>query len=138
MIEVIIQEEIFNPEEIITKIRSEIVVGAMVSFVGSVREYSDDQIQFMEIEHYEEMAKKIFLSTLNRAKEKWDLKACYLIHRYGRLYPNDPIVMVVTCSDHRKESYKANQFIVDYLKTNAPFWKKEHFKKDSKWVKQTV
>ena len=138
MIEVIIQEEIFDPKEIIAKIKSRIVAGAMVSFIGSVREYSDDKLQFMEIEHYDEMAKKIFLSTLNQAKAQWDLKACYLIHRYGKLYPNEPIVMVVTCSDHRKESYKANQFVVDYLKTNAPFWKKEHFKKDSKWVKQTV
>jgi molybdopterin synthase catalytic subunit len=138
LIEVIIQEEIFDPKEIIAKIRSRIVAGAMVSFIGSVREYSDDKLQFMEIEHYDEMAKKIFLSTLNQAKAQWDLKACYLIHRYGKLYPNEPIVMVVTCSDHRKESYKANHFVVDYLKTKAPFWKKEHFKKYSKWVKQTV
>ena len=85
MIEVIIQEEIFDPKEIIAKIRSRIVAGAMVSFIGSVREYSDDKLQIMEIEHYDEMAKKIFLSTLNQAKAQWDLKACYLIHRYGKL-----------------------------------------------------
>ena len=67
-----------------------------------------------------------------------NLDYCYIIHRYGTLKAGESIVMVITCSKHRKEAYAANQYIIDWLKINAPFWKKEIFENKSKWVEQTL
>ena len=75
---------------------------------------------------------------LKNAEKKWNLDYCYIIHRYGTLKAGESIVMVITCSKHRKEAYAANQYIIDWLKINAPFWKKEIFENKSKWVEQTL
>ena len=71
------------------------------------------------------MAEKVIYKTALSAKEKWNLDYCYIIHRYGKLKAGESIVMVITCSKHRKEAYAANQHIIDWLKINAPFWKKK-------------
>ena len=126
MIEVYIQEEQFNTQEIIKYIESKKLSGAMVSFVGSVRG-----------ESFNKMAEKVINSTAEEAFKKWELSYCYIIHRYGNLDPLEPIVMIITCSKHRKEAFAANQFIIDFLKINAPFWKKEDFGNESKWVEQS-
>jgi molybdopterin synthase catalytic subunit len=137
MIEVKIQKEAFNSQEILQNIESKKLTGAMVTFIGSVRgESLEKNINNLFIEHYESMAANIIKSTAKKAVEKWNLSYCYVIHRYGNLKPSESIVMVVTCSKHRKESYAANEFIIDWLKTNAPFWKKEEFDEGSRWVEQ--
>ena len=137
MIEVKIQKEPFNSKEILKHIESKKLSGAMVTFIGSVRgESLNKNINNLFIEHYESMAIKIIKSTAKEAVTKWNLSYCYVIHRYGNLKPSESIVMVITCSKHRKESYAANEFIIDWLKTNAPFWKKEEFDKGSRWVEQ--
>ena len=139
MIKVKIQKEKFNPQNILRDAKKEKKYGALVSFIGSVRqETNNGKVKKLFIEHYKNMAEKIIYKTALNAKKKWNLDYCYIIHRYGTLKAGESIVMVITASKHRKEAYAANQYIIDWLKINAPFWKKEIFENKSKWVEQTL
>ena len=139
MITVKIQKEKFNPQKILKSAEKDKKYGALVSFIGSVREETNDgNVKKLFIEHYKNMAEKIIYKTALNAEKKWNLDFCYIIHRYGTLKAGESIVMVITCSKHRKEAYAANQYIIDWLKINAPFWKKEIFENKSKWVEQTL
>ena len=139
MITVKIQKEKFNPQKILKIAEKDKKYGALVSFIGSVREETNDgNVKKLFIEHYKNMAEKIIYKTALNAEKKWNLDYCYIIHRYGTLKAGESIVMVITCSKHRKEAYAANQYIIDWLKINAPFWKKEIFENKSKWVEQTL
>lgn len=138
MITVQIQKEKFNPQKLLENAEKDKKYGALVSFIGSVREETNSgKIKKLYIEHYKNMAEKIIYKTALNAEKKWNLDYCYIIHRYGTLNAGESIVLVITCSKHRKEAYAANQYIIDWLKINAPFWKKEIFKNESKWVEQT-
>ncbi|MFL2816105.1 MAG: molybdenum cofactor biosynthesis protein MoaE [Alphaproteobacteria bacterium] len=139
MITVKIQKEKFNPQNILIDAEKEKKYGALVSFIGSVREEANNgKVKKLFIEHYKNMAEKIIYKTALNAEKKWNLDYCYVIHRYGTLKAGESIVMVITASKHRKEAYTANQYIIDWLKINAPFWKKEIFENESKWVEQTL
>ena len=139
MITVKIQKEQFNPQKIHKKAEKDKKYGALVSFIGSVREETNSgKVKKLFIEHYKNMAEKIIYKAALNAEKKWNLDYCYIIHRYGTLKAGESIVMVITCSKHRKEAYAANQYIIDWLKINAPFWKKEIFENKSKWVEQTL
>ena len=139
MITVKIQKEKFNPQNILIDAEKEKKYGALVSFIGSVREEANNgKVKKLFIEHYKNMAEKIIYKTALHAEKKWNLDYCYVIHRYGTLKAGESIVMVITASKHRKEAYAANQYIIDWLKINAPFWKKEIFENESKWVEQTL
>ena len=139
MITVKIQKEKFNPQKILKIAEKDKKYGALVSFIGSVREETNDgNVKKLFIEHHKNMAEKIIYKTALNAEKKWNLDFCYIIHRYGTLKAGESIVMVITCSKHRKEAYAANQYIIDWLKINAPFWKKEIFENKSKWVEQTL
>ena len=139
MITVQIQKEKFNPQKILENAEKDKKYGALVSFIGSVREETNSgKIKKLYIEHYKNMAEKIIYKTALNAEKKWNLDYCYIIHRYGTLNAGESIVMVITCSKHRKEAYAANQYIIDWLKIKAPFWKKEIFENESKWVEQTL
>ena len=139
MIKVKIQKEKFNPQNILIDAEKEKKYGALVSFIGSVRqETNNGKVKKLFIEHYKNMAEKIIYKTALNAEKKWNLDYCYIIHRHGTLKAGESIVMVITCSKHRKEAYAANQYIIDWLKINAPFWKKEIFENESKWVEQTL
>ena len=81
-------------------------------------------------------SKKVLKDTAKKAFNKWSLSQCLIIHRFGELEVNEPIVLVITQTKHRKDAFKANEYIIDFLKINAPFWKKEHSPKGAKWVKQ--
>ena len=139
MITVKIQKEKFNPQKILKIAEKDKKYGALVSFIGSVREETNNgKVKKLFIEHYKKMAERIIYKTALNAEKKWNLDYCYIIHRYGTLKAGESIVMVLTCSKHRKEAYAANQYIIDWLKINAPFWKKEIFENKSKWVEQTL
>ena len=139
MITVQIQKEKFNPQNILKNAEKEKKYGALVSFIGSVREKTNNgKVKKLFIEHYKNMAEKIIYKTALHAEKKWNLDYCYIIHRHGTLKAGESIVMVITCSKHRKEAYAANQYIIDWLKINAPFWKKEIFENEAKWVEQTL
>ena len=108
--------------------------GAVVFFVGKVRDLEDDKLQYLEIESFEELAKSQMKEICNNAAVSWDLEYILVKHRFGRLKLNDNIVLVVTSSKHRKNAYNASVYIMEYLKSNVPFWKKEVANKTQNWV----
>jgi len=112
--------------------------GAIVTFTGLVREFytedSTDSIQTLTLEHYPGMTEKSLLSIAEQADEKWPLLAIRIVHRVGDLKPGDQIVLVATASAHRHAAFEAAQFMMDYLKSNAPFWKKQKTDKSTDWV----
>jgi molybdopterin synthase catalytic subunit len=114
-------------------------VGAVCSFVGTVRERNDgNSVASMELEHYPGMTEKSISAMMNEAKQRFDIFAARVIHRVGLLHPEDQIVFVAITSAHRGESFKACEFLMDYLKTQAPFWKKEVTPEGARWVDARV
>lgn len=110
-------------------------IGAVAIFVGTVRDLNQgDEIDSMEIEHYPGMTEKALNDVLDEANERWSLQNATIIHRVGRLKPLDQIVLVATASEHRSEAFAACEFIMDHLKSSAPFWKKEMTPKGGRWV----
>ena len=136
MIKIRIQSDAFNIENEIKEISRSKLNGATVSFIGSVRDLKSENLKNLEIEHFPKMAEKVLEKTAQYAFKNWNLSECIIIHRYGKLKIADPIVLIITSSPHRKEAFKANEYIIDFLKTNAPFWKKENTEKRSYWVNQ--
>ena len=114
-------------------------VGAVASFVGTVRDRNDGQgISAMELEHYPGMTEKAIEAMIDQAFERFDIRAARVIHRVGPLKPLDQIVLVVVTSAHRGAAFQACEFLMDYLKTQAPFWKKESTPEGSRWVDARV
>ena len=108
--------------------------GAMVSFGGIVRSDDRDPISLLEIEHYPDMTERAILDIASEALTRWQLMDCLVIHRYGKLKPGEHIMMVATLARHRAEAFAAAEFLMDYLKSRAPFWKKEHTEGGQRWV----
>jgi molybdopterin synthase catalytic subunit len=114
-------------------------VGAVCSFLGTVRERNDgSSVASMELEHYPGMTEKSITAMMDEAKKRFDIFAARVIHRVGLLHPEDQIVFVAVTSAHRGESFKACEFLMDYLKTQAPFWKKEVTPEGARWVDARV
>ena len=110
-------------------------VGAVVSFLGTVRDLNDgSQVKGMTLEHYPGMTEKALEEIIAQAKARWDIFNALVIHRVGPLLPEDQIVLVAVSSAHRGEAFAACEFIMDYLKTAAPFWKKEDTPDGARWV----
>ena len=108
-------------------------IGAVVSFTGVVRD-TDDGLEAMEIEHYPGMTEKALAGIVEDAHARWPLADVLVIHRHGRLAPGEVIMMVATASAHRQAAFEAADFLMDYLKSRAPFWKKEHTGSGDDWV----
>jgi molybdopterin synthase catalytic subunit len=114
-------------------------VGAVCSFLGTVRERNDgSSVASMELEHYPGMTEKSISAMMDEAKKRFDIFSARVIHRVGLLHPEDQIVFVAVTSAHRGESFKACEFLMDYLKTQAPFWKKELTPEGARWVDARV
>ena len=114
-------------------------VGAVASFVGTVRDRNDGQgVSAMELEHYPGMTEKAIEAMIDQAFERFDIRAARVIHRVGPLKPLDQIVLVVVSSAHRGAAFQACEFLMDYLKTQAPFWKKESTPEGARWVDARV
>jgi molybdopterin synthase catalytic subunit len=114
-------------------------VGAVCSFIGTVRDRNEgDAVSAMELEHYPGMTEKAIDEMIDAAFKRFDILGARVIHRIGRLAPADQIVLVVVTSAHRGESFEACQFLMDYLKTQAPFWKKESTPAGERWVDARV
>ena len=103
-------------------------IGAVASFVGLVRDVA------MTLEHYPGMTERAIAKIVEEAKTRWQVMDCTVIHRYGALQPNEQIVLVAVASGHRGDAFAACEFIMDYLKTQAPFWKKEQTAGGARWV----
>jgi molybdopterin synthase catalytic subunit len=106
--------------------------GAVASFVGLVR--SDGEVAAMTLEHYPGMTEQALADIVTDARERWQLRRVRVIHRVGRLLPGDRIVFVGVASSHRGDAFAACEFVMDYLKTRAPFWKKEETPAGARWV----
>jgi molybdopterin synthase catalytic subunit len=131
-----VQHEDFDAGREIARIREgNPQVGAVTTFVGVVRDMNDGSaVAGMELEHYPGMTEKAITSIIDEAKSRWDILDVHVIHRIGRLKPTDQIVLVVVASGHRGDSFAACEFVMDYLKTRAPFWKKEETPDGARWV----
>ena len=109
-------------------------IGALASFVGLVRDYADAPIIAMTLEHYPGMTERKLAEIEAEANARWPLQASLIVHRYGRMLPGEPIVLVATASSHRAAALEACAFLIDWLKTQAPFWKLEETAEASRWV----
>jgi molybdopterin synthase catalytic subunit len=110
-------------------------VGAMVAFVGLMRDINDDAtVRSMTLEHYPGMTERALEAIAAEAEQRWELEGIRILHRVGRLEPQEPIVLVAVTSRHRRDAFRACELIIDYLKTDAPFWKKEQTDAGERWV----
>ncbi len=110
-------------------------IGAIASFIGLVRDINEgDHVSTMTLEHYPGMTEKALDEIVAQAKSRWDIYDALVVHRVGKLVPLDQIVLVVVTSAHRGDAFDACEFLMDYLKTQAPFWKKEDTEKGARWV----
>jgi len=129
-----VQQQDFDPGAEIEALRSA-AAGAIVSFVGIARELSDGfPVDRITLEHYAGMTERSLEEIVRQARARWNLLGVRLIHRFGELRPADRIVLVATASSHREHAFDACRFLIDYLKTQAPFWKQESGPMGSRWV----
>lgn len=108
--------------------------GAVVSFTGIVRDLEGAPLERMEIEHYPGMTERAIAAMAAEARDRWGLTGVLVIHRHGRLAPGETIMMVATAAAHRGDAFQAAEFLMDYLKSRAPFWKKEVTREGTAWV----
>jgi molybdopterin synthase catalytic subunit len=123
-----VQKEDFDLGAEVKAISGNPKIGAVASFVGLVRDVE------MTLEHYPGMTERAIAKIVDEAKARWQVMDCTVIHRHGTLKPNDQIVLVAVASGHRGDAFAACEFIMDYLKTQAPFWKKEQTAEGTRWV----
>ncbi|EFX91691.1 molybdopterin converting factor subunit 2 [Actinobacillus ureae] len=130
-----VQQETFDQNTIYCWLSEQHSVGATTLFVGKVREMNlGDNVSGLYLEHYPAMTKKALLEIVDEARSRWDLQRVAVIHRIGQLHTGDEIVLVGVSSAHRGDAYHANEFIMDYLKTRAPFWKRETTQDGDRWI----
>lgn len=134
-IQIAVQEQPFDQNEIYRWLSEQNSVGAIVIFVGKVRDLNlGDEVSSLYLEHYPAMTKKALNEIVTQAKARWDIQRVSVIHRVGLLQTGDEIVLVGVSSAHRGDAYQANEFIMDFLKSRAPFWKKERTNKGERWI----
>ncbi len=133
---IVVQTEPFDlTAEVVALYRDHPGVGAVASFLGIARDRSDgEEVARMTLEHYPGMTERALAQIVDEARARWDLIDVTVIHRVGELRPTDPIVLVAVAAAHRGEAFAACAFIMDYLKTRAPFWKKERTAAGERWV----
>lgn len=133
---IIVQTDSFDPGQLLNQLHADqLGVGAVVGFVGYVRDFNDGQdVAGMLLEHYPGMTEKALSKIVDEARERWPLLAVDVLHRVGWLEPGKPIVFVGVSSAHRQAAFDACNFIMDYLKTRAPFWKREETSEGPRWV----
>ncbi len=133
---VIVQEADFDVSAELKWLREGLPeIGAVASFVGTVRDINENSsVKSMTLEHYPGMTEKALENILNVTAQRFDVVSAAIIHRVGPLYPEDQIVFAAATSEHRQQAFLACEFIMDYLKTEAPFWKKEDTPQGSRWV----
>ena len=130
-----VQTENFDQNAVYQWLSEQHSVGATTIFVGKVREMNlGDSVSGLFLEHYPAMTEKALAEIVAEARSRWDLQRVAIIHRIGQLYTGDEIVLVGVSSAHRGNAYAANEFIMDYLKTKAPFWKRETTQQGERWI----
>ena len=135
MDKIVIQTEDFDLTSEVELIKStNSSIGAVVSFIGTVRDLTSESLISLTLEHYPGMTEKSLRSIADKARKKWEIESVTIIHRVGTLGVGDQIVLVITSSKHRQAAFDSCNYIMDFLKTDAPFWKKEVSDKEEKWV----
>ncbi len=130
-----VQTADFNIADEIALMRDNPAIGAIASFIGLVRDINDGLgVKTLTLEHYPAMTEKAVAAIVAEAEARWRIIHCTVIHRVGELEPCDQVVLVIVASAHRADAFEACQFIMDYLKTRAPFWKKERTPQSARWV----
>lgn len=136
MDKIIVQTEDFDLTTEVELIKStNSSIGAVVSFIGTVRDLTSESLVSLSLEHYPGMTEKSLTSIADKARNKWEIESITIIHRVGTLGIGDQIVLVITSSKHRQAAFDSCNYIMDFLKTDAPFWKKESTTKSENWVK---
>ena len=135
MDKIIVQTEDFDLASEVELIKStNSCIGSVVSFIGTVRDLTSESLVSLTLEHYPGMTEKSLRSIAEKARKKWEIESVTIIHRVGTLGIGDQIVLVITSSKHRQAAFDSCNYIMDFLKTDAPFWKKEVSDKEEKWV----
>ena len=135
-IHISVQEAEFDHNAVYHWLSESHSVGATVIFVGKVRDLNlGDDVSSLYLEHYPAMTEKALQEIISEAQSRWNIQRVSVIHRVGLLHTGDEIVLVGISSSHRGDAYHANEFIMDYLKSKAPFWKKEQTNKGDRWIK---
>ncbi len=131
-----VQTEDFDTGEEIARLRAgNPKIGAIAAFIGLVRDVNEgDAVRELTLEHYPEMTGKALSAILDEAKQRWEVIDATIVHRIGSLKPTDQIVLVIVASSHRGDAFAACEFLMDFLKTHAPFWKKEQTGQGARWV----
>ena len=137
---IVVQREVFDLGAEVNAIsQGRTDIGAIASFIGLARDMNEGSgVQAMTLEHYPGMTEKALVALVEEACARWALLDVTVIHRVGRLLPGDPIVLVAVASSHRGEAFAACEFVMDALKTRAPFWKKEETPEGERWVDARV
>ena len=140
---VIIAPEAFDPLQALADYQAEQLkpgeYGALASFIGTMRDFNEgDQVQAMTLEHYPGMTENYLHKICEQARERWDLMDGLIIHRIGDIQPNDPIVLTAVWSAHRAAAFEACRFLMEELKSRAPFWKKETLPDGERWVEKNT
>ena len=136
-IRISVQTDDFDPAQEQILLAKDSGVGGVVTFTGMVRDNNlDDQVKGLYLEHYPGMTESALQGIADEACERWSLHTVSVIHRVGQLHPTDRIVFVGTASAHRQDAFAACDFIMDYLKTRAPFWKKETTPEGDRWIEE--
>lgn len=132
---ILVQKEDFDLDAEVRELRKNSSVGAVVTFLGTVRDLNDGKdVSGMTLEYYPGMTEKALTKIAQQALERWDIEDVTVIHRVGELRVTDQIVLVGVSGKHRGEAFDACEFVIDYLKTEAPFWKKETLPEGERWV----
>ena len=135
MDKIVVQTEDFDLTSEVELIKStNSSIGAVVSFIGTVRDLTSESLISLTLEYYPGMTEKSLRSIADKARKKWEIESVTIIHRVGTLGIGDQIVLVITSSKHRQAAFDSCNYIMDFLKTDAPFWKKEVSDKEEKWV----
>lgn len=142
---VVLREAVFDPAEVLRRYQEEPLAhargkyGATVSFVGTMRDFSDGQmLQALVLEHYPGMTERQLGRIVEEATRRWDLLDALVVHRVGTIAPGEPIVLVAVWAVHRAAAFEACRYLIDQLKTRAPFWKKEYGAHTSRWVERNT
>jgi molybdopterin synthase catalytic subunit len=131
-----VQSEPLDPHREVDLLRADNpLIGAVVSFIGLMRDINEgERVEQLFLEHYPGMTEKALRKIAEEAVQRWELEGCRVVHRVGKMAPTEPIVVVAVAARHRKSAFLGCEFVIDYLKTQAPFWKKEITSEGERWV----
>lgn len=140
---VVVRSSAFDPQQELQRYQAETLgagkFGATLSFVGTMRDFNEgDTVHSMTLEHYPGMTEKHLVDLCDEARRRWDIVDALIVHRVGEIHPNEPIVLVAVWSEHRAAAFDAGRYLIEELKSRAPFWKNEQLTQGTRWVEHNT